>query len=127
MLALLDDHSTKVATGRMIGIFLLLLNAVIALPTVSASPFSLDLRIHRETLNVIHLHCLNISGQSLSTSATFYLNNTVVNMANFRSFEATSTQQDMVTFLIKQDLEGNYSCGVGNQRSDSILLIGKQI
>ena len=118
-----DDHST----GRMTGIFLLLLITVMAIPNVNASPSHLDLDVQRENINVISLHCQNKSGQSLSTSATFYLNNTILSTANFRSFEATSTRQDMVTFLINQELEGNYSCSVGNQRSNATLLIGEHI
>lgn len=106
-------------------IFVLLLIAVMALPSLSASQSRLDLRVLRENINVISLHCQNRSGQSLSTSATFYLNNTVLSTANFRSFEATSTRKDMVTFLIKQDLEGNYTCSVGNQWSSAALLIGE--
>ena len=96
-----------------------------ALPSVSASPSHLGLLVHRENINVIQLQCQNRSGPSLSTSATFYLNNTVLSTANFRSFEATSTRQDMVTFLIDQELEGNYSCSVGNQWSNTTLLIGE--
>ena len=91
---------------------------------VSASPLYLSLDRQE---NVIQLRCSNASGQSLSTSAIFYLNNMVLNAGNFDGFVATVMRQDMVIFRIDPKLEGNYSCGVGNQRSNATLLIGKHL
>jgi hypothetical protein len=59
----------------------------------------------------------------------FFLNDTELTSANYAShkFMDTSTKSGEVTFQINRWLEGMYSCGIGQVRSDTTSLIGKRV
>lgn len=111
---------------RVFCIQLLLIIATLSIPSLLASPLNLELTRDINS-NVVQLHCVNATGVRLSTRATFYLNNTALNSDVYPSFRATVSESDMVVFLIKPELEGRYTCGTGDQRSNAVLLIGKMI
>ena len=81
-------------------------------------------RVH-SPFNTVRLSCLQ--NTILVINATFYLNNRVLNSLNYPTFTNTSSQNDSVNFIINQNLEGFYSCGIGSQRSDTVPLIGKVV
>ena len=74
--------------------------------------------------NAITLRCQNDSG-ALEPRAIFLLNGTELTHANYPSFMEEDVQPGVVTFLINRQLEGMYSCGIGQVRSDPTSLISK--
>ena len=74
--------------------------------------------------NVITLRCRNDSGV-LEPRAIFFLNGTELTRANYPSFMDEDGQPGVVTFQINRQLEGMYSCGIGQVRSDPTSLISK--
>ena len=86
--------------------------------------FQLSLTNRATDSNVITLQCTNDSGV-LERRAKFYLNDTELTTANYPRFMNENNEQSgVVTFLINRWLEGMYSCGVGQVKSDPISFIG---
>ena len=73
--------------------------------------------------NVITLRCRNESAGALEQRTTFFLNNTELTTANYPSFVDQDSLPGEVTFQINRRLEGMYSCGVGEVRSNPTSLI----
>ena len=90
--------------------------------SAQSSNMSLTLRHHRnQNNNVITLYCRNEEGRNV-TGAMFFLNESVLNRIDYPSF---SNKDNVVTFLINRRLEGRYSCGIGDLRSNNVSFISK--
>ena len=86
--------------------------------------FQLSLTDRATGSNVLTLQCRNDSG-ALERRAKFFLNNTELTTANYPSFTDQNAQPGVVTFRINRWLEGMYSCGVGQVKSNPVSFIGK--
>jgi hypothetical protein len=93
---------------------------------VGNATFHLSLFNRATGSNVLSLRCRNDSGFPVQR-AMFFLNDTELTTANYASFMDASTTPGEVTFQINRWLEGMYSCGIGQVRSDTTSLIGKQV
>ena len=103
-------------------LLLLVVSHAFAMVMVGATPPFTILPGRADGDNVITLTCQNSLGE---TEGTFYLNETVLSSSNFPDFDGTSSQPGEVRFKIERSLEGSYSCGDVNERSNSIQLIGE--
>ena len=110
---------------------LLILQAVICILMTAAvfvqstnTPFQLEL-MRNQGSNIITLRCRNDSLHE--PGAVFYLNGSELNPENYPAFRDEDRQPGVVTFQIKRQLEGMYSCGIGigEMKSSSSSLIGK--
>ena len=104
-------------------------NLIIVLMTVamfvqSSDTFQLQLSNRPQGSNAITLSCRNSTG-ILDPRAVFFLNNSELNPATYPGFSDQSRQRGMVAFQINRQLEGMYSCGIGEVRSSNISLIGE--
>ena len=88
--------------------------------------FQLSLTDRDTDNNVLTLQCRNDSGAP-ERRAKFFLNNTELTTANYPSFMDHNAQPDVVTFQINRWLEGMYSCGVGQVKSNPVSFIGKLV
>lgn len=75
--------------------------------------------------NAITLKCTNANSGVIEQGAIFFLNNTELTSANYPSFMDEDERPGEVTFQINRQLEGMYSCGIGQVRSNHISLISK--
>ena len=90
------------------------------------SNVSFSLRQYRDQNgNIITLSCQNSSHLN-DARAMFFLNNTLLSPQTYAGFFDYSNSVGSVKFLIRPQLEGLYSCGVGELRSDGHPIIGKQ-
>ena len=72
--------------------------------------------------NIITLRCRN-SDDNFDSQAHYFLNGT--RLDSFDGFEDTDQDSGIVVFLINRRLEGEYSCGTEDQRSDLLSFVGK--
>jgi hypothetical protein len=104
-----------------------ILHAAVVIPTlifVRSSNTTFDLQLTRNPdSNIITLRCRN--DQDSELGAVFYLNGSELNPGNYPFFRNQNNQLGEVTFLINRQLEGMYSCGVGQVKSSPRSLIGK--
>ena len=77
--------------------------------------------------NTITLKCRNSSSGVQESQAAFFLNSSELSSANYPAFRNHGSQPGMITFQIKRQIEGMYSCGVGEVKSSPISLISKFI
>ena len=101
-------------------IFLFILHG---LCTAAQPPFTLvDSRAVGS--NSITLRCRRSSDDTFDREALYFLNGTRVDSID--GFVDTSQDPESVVFAISRRLEGEYSCGTENQKSDSLSFIGKK-
>ena len=86
--------------------------------------FQLELTRNQDS-NIITLRCRNDGSQE--PGAVFYLNGSELNPENYPAFRDEDRQPGVVAFQIKRQLEGMYSCGIGEIKSSSTSLIGKHM
>ena len=80
--------------------------------------------IQSQGCNTIILRCQNNSNFKPKED-TFFLNSSELSPANYPAFRNQENQPGVVTFQIKRQLEGMYSCGVEEMKSSPISLISK--
>lgn len=114
-------HSMKTVTTLLILLSIAL--DTCKAQTINDPPFMLvDMR-PTATPNLITLQCRRSSDASFESQAMYYLNGSNVNTVE--GFVNLSEEPGTVRFIIQRRLEGEYSCGTLNQRSNSISFIGK--
>ena len=107
-------------------IFHAIILLIFALMFVRSSNTTIQLQFSRnQGSNVITLWCRNLSDSLSEPGAVFYLNGSELNPGNYPFFSRQNNQPGEVIFLINRQLEGMYSCGVGQVKSSPRSLIGK--
>ena len=107
---------------QILQIVVLMITAVLVQSTNTT--FQLQLTRNQGS-NVITLRCRNDSGLH-ELGAVFYLNGSELSTENYPAFSNHDGQPGVVTFQIKRQLEGMYSCGIeGMKSSPNSLIISK--
>ena len=114
--------------------YLLILKTVILVELVIVAVFAQStittfelLPTRNQGSNTITLRCRNSSSGLQETQAAFFLNSSELSPANYPAFRNQESQPGVITFQLKRQLEGMYSCGVGEVKSSPISLISKCI
>lgn len=92
----------------------------------TSTTFELFLTRNQDS-NTITLRCQNSSSGLQESQAVFFLNNSDLNPANYPAFRNQESQSGVVTFQLMRQLEGMYSCGVREVKSNPTSLISKYI
>ena len=107
--------------------YFLILQIVILVELMTAAVFAQSTiqvqLIRSQGSNIITLRCQNNS--NFEPRAVFFLNSSELSPTNYPAFRNQENQPGVVTFQIKRQLEGMYSCGVGEMKSSPISLISK--
>ena len=99
----------------------ILFTATVFVQSTQNTTFHLQLE---RSVNIITLTCRNDDALQ-EPAAVFYLNGSQLSPENYPSFSDQESQAGVVTFQINRQLEGKYTCGVGETKSTPISLIGR--